>query len=457
MTQVIESIFDYASTYNFSNTVRQFRLVCKLWCRISTKKFRDIYGQIDFENDFDRGTARFIEVMQNCEDIPFKRFKFTGGFVLYKPYRGDFSYDRIFETLLSVCSPAIQELEFYTHNPSDLKLPKPFRGIMFENLKVLSFKMCVYYDRLQEEMPSLLETFFKCSPRLEKLELTITTPDGETTEDQLELIEVFGDLIVSKLPKSCKHLKLNMPFTNSQLDRFGFQNVFLDSLNVDFRNSPVSTASLVKFLESQQHTIRDLQLIECPVRIVKDTLRFPCLIRLRIEGRAILPCFPFKKVFPALETFEVVFYWIYQEDRWLSNVFGENTYSDSVKQLKICCWVTDSDVQIFQRVSKNYPRLRKLQLNVDSFAVLREIFQIMNGIEELEMSLGLEFWRKGGWEVDSVFTGLPSEWIRECKDDGRGFTCSDLPFTLNEPSLRNLQSEWLFLESLKFLKKIIFN
>lgn len=419
--------------------MRQFRLVCRLWCRISTKKFRDLHGQIDFENDFDRSTARFIEVMQNCDDIPFKSFKFTGGFVLYKPYRGDFCYDRIFEKLLGVCAPAIQELEFSTHNPSDLRLPKSFRSVRFENLRVLSFKMCVYYDRLQDEMPSLLLAFFKAAPQLEKVDLAITTPDGETTEEQLELIETFGDLIVSKLPKTCKHLKLNMPFTNCQLDQFGFQHVFLESLNVDFRNSPVCTASLVKFLESQQHSLRELQLIECPVRIVKDTLRFPSLMRLRIEGRAVLPSFPFKEVFPMLETFEVVFYWIYQEDRWLSNVFGENTYSDSIKQLKICCWVTDSDTQIFHRVSKNFPRLKKLQLNVDSFAVLREIFQIMTGIEELEMSLGLEFWRKSGFEVDSAFTGLPPEYIYDKR--GRLFDCTDLPCSLHEPSLRNLLSK----------------
>ncbi|ODM99802.1 hypothetical protein Ocin01_06878, partial [Orchesella cincta] len=145
MDHVIEAIFDYAALgNNFCETVRQFRVVCRLWCKIATKKFRDVYGQMDFENDFNRSTARFIEVMQNCDDIPFKSFKFTGGFVLYKPFRGDFSYDRVFEKLLSVCSPAIQELEFSTHNPSDLKFPKLLREIKFENLRVLSFKnVCI--------------------------------------------------------------------------------------------------------------------------------------------------------------------------------------------------------------------------------------------------------------------------------------------------------------------------
>ncbi|ODM99792.1 hypothetical protein Ocin01_06879 [Orchesella cincta] len=69
----------------------------------------------------------------------------------------------------------------------------------------------------------------------------------------------------------------------------------------------------------------------------------------------------------------------------------------------------------------------------------------MKAIEELEMSLGLEFWRKSGNEVDSVFTGLPEEYI--ANKSASFFSCTDMPTTLHEPSLSNMQK----LKSLKIV------
>jgi len=395
---------------------------------------------MSFENDFNRDTANFIKVMKNSTDFLFDKFKFVGGFVLYKSYNGHYNFDQVFNELFRICVPWMKSLEFTSHNPSDLKLPKSFKPLDLFGLESLTFHVCVFYDHLQFEMPGFLETILNAAPNLTRIDFKITTVDPSMKNNaQLELINKFGDIITTSMPKKVKHVKLNMLITEEQLVKFQRQDLSLESLIVDFQKGPLSVESFEQFLGSQSHTLEYLELVEAPVCL---DMNFPVLSRLRhlrIEGKPVLPACEFGKVLPRVKSLEILFYWIYQEDNWLKDVFVDNGSSDTVTECDFLCEITDSDVSVLFRIAKSFPKMKRLSVVIDSLSALSTIFSTMTFLEELEISLAKEFWKwQGRGDIDEAFTGVPAAHCVFLFEEN-AFDYTDIPCTLRRPSLRDLK------------------
>jgi hypothetical protein len=430
---------------DFTEAVKQFRLVCKDWNRIATKSYRTEMGKMCFENDFNRNTTSFIKVMKNSKELLFDKFKFVGGFVLYKSYNGHYGFDKVFNELFRICVPWMKSLEFTSHNPSDLKFPKLLKPLDLVGLESLVFHVCVYYEHLQFDMPGFLETLLDSAPNLTKFDFKISTVDPSMkSNDQLELINKFGEIIATKIPKSVKHLKLNMLITEEQLEKFQNQGIMLESLYVDFQKGPLSVESFETFLRSQSRSLEYLELIESPISV---DMNFPVLEKLdhlRIEGKPLLPACHFGKIFPKMKSLEILFYWIYQEQDWLKDVFVENGCSNSVKEFDFMCEINDGDVAALSRIAKCFPSMKRLSVVIDSLSALTTIFTTMTFLEELEMSLAREFWKwQGRGDVDEAFTGVPAAQCVFLFEEN-AFDYTDVPCTLRKPSIRDLKRKLIY-------------
>lgn len=349
--QVIEKILDYSC--DFITSVKQFRLVCKQWCLLSTKKFRNTHGRICFENDFSRRTSKFIQVMQGSSEMLFDKFKFSGGFVLYKPYKGSYAFDKVFNELFKVCVPWMKSLEFTSHNPSDLKFPKNIKKYDLSHLSTLSFHICVFYNNLQLEMTDYLGSLLDAANSLRTLDFRLVSADPSMqSENQLKIIQTFGEVVATRIPTTVKYLKLNMLLNDNHFSLLEARNLNLECLIIDFqKGARISTKVIETFLKNQSKTLQNLEFIEC--NSLHDAMELPALPNLtffKIEGRPRIPSFKFETAFPNLKSIEILFYWIYQDEDWLKTILVDSGSSKTVMDVEFLCEINERDLFVLYRL-----------------------------------------------------------------------------------------------------------
>lgn len=445
---MVEKVLDYSS--DMMTSVKQFRLVCKKWNYIATKKYRTTYGRICFENDFNRKTSKFIQVMQNCSDMLFDKFKFSGGFVVYKPYQGHYGFDKIFNELFRICVPWMKTLEFSSHNPSDLKFPKNIRRYDLSNVSTISFHICVFYNNLQEEMVDYLAGLLDISTNLKTCDFRLVSADPSMqSDDQIKIMQKFGTVIATKISKTCKHLKLNMLINDNVITLLEGRELQLESLIIDFQKIGMSTKVIESFLKSQSKSLQNLEFIEAPFQAGMELPELRHLSFLKVEGKPKIPSFKFERALPKLKSVEILFYWIYQDEDWLKNVLVDQGQSQSVVDVEFLCEINEKDLFILHRITKCFPKLKRLSVVLNTPTALSILFCEMTFLEDLEISFCREFWGYRGpdrmGKVDAAFCGLPADLcirlLRQCD-----FSSTEIPETMcREPSIRDLTRNYKFL------------
>lgn len=392
---MIEKILDYST--DFVATVQTFRLVCKQWRTIATKKYRSKYGRICFENDFNRKTAKFIQVMRNSNDMLFDKFKLSGGYVIYKPLFGHYGYNQVYNELFRICVPWMKDLQFKSHNPCDLKFPKSLQKYNLTKLTTLSFHICVFYKDLQMEMADYLGEIFDGATNLKSFDFRLVSYDPSLlSENQLVIMQKFGDVIGQRIPKSCSHLKMNIILSPHHFSLLEERGLNLETLIIDFQKIFLPSQVITSFLASQSSSLKILEFIEAPLSADMVLPVLPLLTSLKIEGKPRIPSFKFETVFPNLKSLEILFYWIYQDENWLQNILLDAGTSRSVHSVNLLCEVNESDLFVLYRVVKTFPKLKRLNSVLNTLKALTTVFTSMTFLEDLEISLAKEFWESRG-------------------------------------------------------------
>lgn len=412
-----------------------FRLVCKDWCRIATRAYRQHRGRITFKKNFiGRVTELFIRVMRTSAEIPFEKFRFST----------DSYDDDHFGDLLHECSGAIVNLELLMSNPCDLKFPKDFPDLVLGRLKSLTFHVRIdSHAELQPEMPTLLISLLRSSPNLSKLDLKIFGGVPKTIQMinmKQQLVKRFGDALVDYIPSTVKEVKLNMTLTDDQLRRLSRKHKDLVSLEVYFQQSVFNSGTLQEFLNTVAPTLIFCKAVGSQFLVEMDFPVFPKLQYLVALGRppALLS---YRHTFPRLNKLEIC---LWDEDQQ-GTVFPDNCYSDTVTEIDFPYPVTKSFV--INRISRCFPNLKVLKnVTVGSFEAMSAIFNQLVNLSELDIFLGAEFHdlEGRGLAVDSVFTGFPSEmceWLLRRKE-----------FSFPE---RNFIQRWDHKTSLRKLRSMI--
>jgi hypothetical protein len=342
----------------------------------------------------------------------------------------------------------MKSLEFSSHNPSDLSFPKNVEKFNLSNLSTLSFHIIIYYNNLQIEMTDYLGNILDAATSLKTVDFRLVSADPSTqSTDQLEVMNEFGKTIATKIPRTCNHLKLNIFITDHHISLLEQRGLHLECLIIDFQKISISTKVLESFLKSQSRSLINLEFIEAP--LWDSDMKFPILPNLKylkIEGKPRLPQCNFEKIFPKLKFIEILFYWIYQDDKWLSNVLLDAGHSKTVVDVEFLCEVNEQDLFMLHRIVKCFPCMKRLSVVFNTTTALSILFsEKFSFLEDLEISLARDFWGQTGPErmgkVDSSFSGLPADLCCQLLREN-DFYSTDIPSTLCEPSIRDLKSNY---------------